>query len=29
VNEALRYIAELAGHTLTLEGSTYILAPVK
>lgn len=29
VNEALRYVAELTGHTLTVEGNTYILTPVK
>jgi general secretion pathway protein D len=29
VNEALRYIAELAGHTLSVDGTTYILAPMK
>jgi beta-lactamase regulating signal transducer with metallopeptidase domain len=29
VNEALRYIAELAKHQLTLEGNTFILTPVK
>lgn len=29
VNEALRYIAELANHQLTLEGNTFILTPAK
>lgn len=29
VNEALRYVAELTGHKLTVEGNTYILTPVK
>lgn len=29
VNEALRYIASLAGHTLTNEGGTFILTPAK
>ena len=29
VNEALRYIAELANHQLTLEGNAFILTPAK
>ncbi len=29
VSEALRYIAELAGHKLTTEGNTFLIAPVK
>ena len=29
VNEALRYVAELTSHKLTVEGNTYILTPVK
>jgi hypothetical protein len=29
VNEALRYIAQLANHQLTVEGNTFILTPAK
>jgi type II secretory pathway component HofQ len=29
VNEALRYLAELSGHQLTVEGSVFILSPAK
>lgn len=29
VNEALRYVAELTSHKLTVESNTYILTPVK
>jgi hypothetical protein len=29
VNEALRYVASLAGHGLTNEGETFVLTPSK